>query len=176
MALVRSETEPTGLTSSLRRVVARVDPGIPLWSIRTLADAHAFMTRIPRAIASLALAGGLGGLLVAAVGLYGLLAFRVRQRRRELGIRLAVGADGRRLAGEVLRLALRQILPALAVGLSIAWLVAPILSVVLLGQNARAPGTYLGVAVAFLVVGLTAALIPARRAAGVEPAEVLRGE
>ena len=176
LALVRSETEPALLASSLRQVVAGVDPGIPLWSIRTLSEAHAYMIRIPRTIAALALAGGLGGLLVAAVGLYGLLAFRVRQRRRELGVRLAVGADGRRLAVETLKLALRQLLPALALGLLLAWLVAPILGVVLLGLNPRSPSTYLGVAVAFLGVGLVAALIPARRAAAVEPAEVLRGE
>jgi len=176
LALVRSETEPTLLAPNLRRVVAGVDSEIPLWSIRTLADAHAFMIRIPRSIAALALAGGLGGLLVAAVGLYGLLAFRVRQRRRELGVRLALGADGRRLGAEVLKLALRQLLPALMLGLLLAWLVAPLLGVVLLGLDPRAPTTYIGVATVFLGVGVVAALIPARRAAKVEPAEVLRGE
>jgi ABC-type antimicrobial peptide transport system permease subunit len=134
------------------------------------------MIRVPRAMAALALAGGLGGLLVAAVGLYGLLAFRVRQRRKELGVRLALGADGRRLAGEILKLALRQLLPALGVGLLLAWLLAPVLGVVLLGLNPRSPSTYLGVAMAFTAVGITAALIPARRAAAVNPAEVLRGE
>jgi ABC-type antimicrobial peptide transport system permease subunit len=176
MALVRSGTDPTTLTTALRQVVAGIDPEIPLWSVRTLADAHAFMTRVPRAMAALAVAGGLSGLLVAAVGLYGLLAFRVRQRHRELGVRLALGADGRRLALDILRLALRQLLPALAVGLVLAWLVAPVLGVVLLGLNPRAPATYLGVAMAFIVVGVTAALLPALRAAAVEPAEVLRGE
>ena len=176
MALVRSGTDPTTLTTALRRVVAGIDPEIPLWSTRTLADAHAFMIRVPRAMAALAVAGGLSGLLVAAVGLYGLLAFRVRQRHRELGVRLALGADGRRLALDILQIALRQLLLALAVGLVLAWLVAPVLGVVLLGLNPRAPATYLGVAMAFIVVGVTAALLPALRAAGVEPAEVLRGE
>jgi putative ABC transport system permease protein len=176
LALVRSGSEPTALTPDLRRVVAGVDPGIPLWSVRTLADAHAFMIRVPRGMAALAMAGGLGGLLVAAVGLYGLLAFRVRQRRRELGVRLALGADGRRLAGEVLKLALRQLLPALGIGLLLAWLVSPVLGVVLLGLNPRSPTTYLGVAAAFIAVGFAAAMIPARRAAAVDPAEVLRGE
>ena len=176
LALVRSRSEPTALTPALRRAVAGVDPGIPLWSVRTLADAHAFMIRVPRAMAAISFAGGIGGLLVAAVGLYGLMAFRVRQRRQELGVRLALGADGRRLAGEILRYALRQILPALGVGLFLAWLASPVLGVVLLGLNPRSPTMYLGVAAAFIGVGILAALIPAIRAAAVDPAEVLRGE
>jgi len=126
-------------------------------------------------MAALALAGGLAGLLVASVGLYGLLAFRVRQQRMELGVRAALGADGKRLAGEVLKLALRQLLPATGAGLVLAWLLAPLLGVVLLGLDPRSPVTYLGVGVAFFAVGVAAALIPARRAAVVEPAEILRG-
>ena len=152
-----------------------MDPGIPLWSVRTLADAHAFMIRIPRAMAALAFSGGMGGFLVAAVGLYGLLAFGVRRRRREYGIRLALGAGRKRLAGEILKLALRQLLPALVAGLLLAWLLSPILGVVLLGLNPRSANTYLGVAATFITVGLIAALIPAFRAAAVDPAEVLRG-
>ena len=174
MSLVRANGEPAALTPAFRRAVAAVDPGIPLWSVRTLADGHAFMIRVPRAMAALALSGGLCGLLVAAVGLYGLLAFRVRRRRREYGIRLALGADRIRLAGEILRLALGHLLPALAAGLLAAWLLSPILGVVLLGLNPRSLTTFLEVALAFLGVGLAAALIPAVRAAAVEPAEVLR--
>jgi len=176
VALLRSETEAASLAPGLRGLVADVDPRIPVWSVRSLADGHAFMTRVPRAMASIALAGGLGGLMVAAVGLYGLLAFRVRQRRRELGVRMAVGADGNRLMREVMRLALRQLLPAVVIGLALAWLLAPILGVVLLGLDPRAPLTYIAVAVSFVAVGLGAALVPALRAANVEPAEVLRGD
>ncbi len=73
---------------------------------------NAYVTRIPRVLAGMAVAGGMAGLLVAAVGLYGLLAFRVRQRRRELAIRLSLGADGRRLAWQVIQVALRQLAPA----------------------------------------------------------------
>lgn len=176
MALARSGAGGITLAPTLPSLVAEIDPEIPVWSVRTLSDAHAFMIRIPRAMASVALAGGLGCLLVAAVGLYALLAFRVRQRRKELGVRLALGADGRRLAREVLYVALRQILPAVAFGLALAWLVAPVLGVILMSVNPRSPMTFLGVALAFIAVGVTAALIPARRAASVDPAQVLRGE
>jgi ABC-type antimicrobial peptide transport system permease subunit len=123
----------------------------------------------------IAVGGGSAGLLVAAVGLYGLLAFRVRQRRRELGVRLALGANGRRLARETLVVAARQLLPAVAIGLSVAWLVSPILGAFLLGAEPRAPSTYVGVGATFVAVGLVAALLPALRAAATDPAEVLRG-
>jgi len=113
---------------------------------------------------------------VAAVGLYGLLAFRVRQRRRELGLRLALGADGARLAREVLSLAVRQLVPAVLAGLILAWVAAPLIAVALLGGNPRSPLVYLGVAGAFLLVGIAAALGPALRAAALDPAQVLRGE
>ena len=89
---------------------------------------------------------------------------------------MALGADGWRLAREVLEVALRQLLPAAGAGLLLAWLVAPVLGVLLLGLDPRSPVAYLGVGTVFLGVGLVAALVPARRAAAVQPAEVLRGE
>jgi len=176
LILLRSGGDAAALAPALRQVVLDTDPDLALWSVRTLADAHAYMVRVPRAMAGMASAGGVGGLLVAAAGLYGLLAFRVRRRRRELGIRMALGADGKRLAGEVLKVALRQLLPALGIGLFLAWLVAPLMGAVLLSTNPRSPGTFLVVATAFLTVGLTAALVPALRASGVEPADVLRAD
>lgn len=176
MALLRSRTGGGPAPSAVGSTLAGVDPGIPVFWVRTLADAHDYMTRVPRAMASIALAGGLGGLLVAAVGLYALLAFRVRQRRRELGVRLALGADGRVLAREVLRVAFRQLIPAMVFGLAVAWLLAPILGAVIMSSDPRSPGTFLGVAGSFLAVGMVAALIPSLRAAAVDPAQVLRGE
>lgn len=104
------------------------------------------------------------------------MAFRVRQRKRELGIHLALGADGRSLALQTLSFALRQVLPALALGLVVAWLIAPILGVLLLGLDPRGLGTYVGVAVSLLAVSLLAAALPALRASRVDPAQVLRGE
>jgi putative ABC transport system permease protein len=176
MVIVRSRGEAGPLAAGVRRAVAAVDPSIPLWNVRTLSAAHAYMTRVPRAMASMALGGGAAGLLVAAAGLYGLLAFRVRQRRRELGVRLALGADGTRLATEVMVAALRLLAPALLAGLAGAWLLSPVLSAFLLGLDPRSPVVYGGVAVSFLATGLAAAAIPALRAAGVDPARTLRSD
>jgi predicted permease len=176
MAVVRRRGDVGVLAPELRQAVASVSPDMAVWGVRTLADAHAFMIRIPRALALMALVGGAVGLVVAAVGLYGLLAFRVRQRRRELGVRMAVGADGRRLAGEVLLLAARQLAPAVVMGLALAWLAAPVLGAFLLSVDPRSPVVFAGVAVAFMGTGMVAALVPALRASGVDPARVLRGE
>lgn len=176
LVLARARGDGASLAPALRAAVAEVDPEIPVWGVRTLADGHAFMIRVPRALALMAAAGGLAGLLVASVGLYGLLAFRVRQRRREMGIRLALGADGRRLAAEVLGTALRQLVPAVVVGLALAWLAAPVLSAFLLGTDPRSPGVFAGVALGFLGMGVASALLPALRAGSVDPAEALRSE
>jgi len=174
MVIVRSSGEAGPLAAGVRRAVAAVDPSIPLWGVRTLASAHAYLTRVPRAMATMALAGGTAGLLVASAGLYGLLAFRVRQRRRELGVRLALGADGVRLARGVMGAALRLLAPALLTGLAGAWLLSPLLAAFLLGLDPHSGVVYGGVAASFLATGLLAAIIPALRAAGLDPARTLR--
>ena len=164
------------LTRAVRREVAAWNAQVPIQWVRTLDDPWDFMTRAQSNLSLLAVGGGIGGLLVAAVGLYALLAFRVRRARRELGVRLALGADGTRLARSVLRDAMGQLLPAVGVGLALAWLAAPALGAVLLGGDPRSPGVFGAVALAFLGTRAVAALIPALRARAVEPAEVLRGE
>lgn len=176
MMIARGRGEAGPLATGVRRAVAAADPSVPLWNVRTLSSAHAFMIRVPRAMATMALAGGVAGLLVAAAGLYGLLAFRVRRRRRELGVRLALGADGARLAREVMGAALRLLAPALLAGLAGAWLLSPVLAAFLLGLDPRSAVVYGGVAVSFLATGLAAATLPALRAAGLDPARTLRSD
>ncbi len=177
MLLLRVRDDATSLAPGLRQAVAAVDPAISVWDIRTLADGIAFVIRIPRVMGAMAVAGGIAGLMVAAVGLYGLLAFRVRQRRQDLGVRLALGANGRRLARDTVEDALRQLLPAVALGLLLAWFAAPYaLGAILSGIDPRSPSTFIGVAAVFLTIGLIAAVVPALRAAATDPADVLRGE
>jgi predicted permease len=165
-----------GLTGALRASMAHAAPDLALASVRTLSSGHAFMTRAQSTFSLLAFWGGASGLLVAVVGLYALLAFRVRQRRRELGVRKALGADGPTLVREILVMALRQLAPATAVGLAGAWLAAPVLGSILLGGDPRSPLVFGATAVTFIGAGLLAALVPALRAGRVEPASVLRSE
>ncbi len=164
------------LAPAVRRAVAEVDAGLPLTGVRTLADLLRFMTRAQATLGFLGASGGFAGLLVAVVGLYGLLAFRVRQRRRELGVRMALGADGPGVAVEVLRSAFRQLVPATVVGLALAWLAAPLLAAFTLGADPRNPVMYLAVGGAFLALGALAALPAALRAARTDPARALHGE
>ena len=165
-----------GLATALRTAMAGAAPDLPLGDVRTLSSGHAFMTRAQGTFSLLAVWGGASGLLVAIVGLYALLAFRVRQRRRELGVRKALGADGPTLVREVLVMALKQLAPATAVGLAGAWLAAPILGAILLGGDPRSPLVFGATALTFLGAGLCAALVPAIRAGRVAPASVLRSE
>jgi predicted permease len=174
MLLARSAQGGGTLAAELRRSVAEVDASLPVWGVRTLADAYAYMIRVPRAFAALALGGGAAGFLVAAVGLYGLLAFRVRQRRSDLGVRLALGADGARLGREVVMWAMWLLVPAVFVGLVLAWVVSPVLAVALFGADPRAPEVYGLVGATFLGVGMLAALGPALRAAATDPVGTLR--
>lgn len=164
------------MTGRLRSALAQAAPDRAIYDVRTLASGHAFMTRAQGTFSTLASAGGGAGLLVAVVGLYAMLAFRVRQRRRELGVRKALGADGATLVREVLTVALRQLLPAVAVGLGLAWLAAPLLGAILMGGEPRSPLVFGGVALLFVGAGLGAAVVPALRAGRVEPASVLRSE
>jgi putative ABC transport system permease protein len=176
MILIRGDTDAGDLAAGLRGAVAAVDRGIAVSAVRTLADGYAYLTRVPRAMGALAFGGGVAGLLVAAVGLYGLVAFRVRQRRRELGVRLALGADGGRLAYETMSFALKQLVPAIVIGLSLAWLVGPILAIFALGVDPRSPSTLAGVGIVFLSVGMVAAAIPTARAAATDPSDALRAD
>lgn len=175
MILVRGTVTPA-LAREVRSAFAPWGGGVVLGELRTLEDGYRFMTRAQSTLSFLAVAGGLAGLLVAGAGLYALLAFRVRRARREMGIRLAVGADGRRLARSVVASALGQLLPAMAVGLVLAWLAAPLLGLILLGGDPRSPAAYTAVAAVFLLTGLAASLAPALRASRLQPAEVLGEE
>lgn len=175
MILVRGTVTPA-LTGEVRTAVGRVGSGVVLNEVRTLEDGYRFLTRAQSTLSALAVSGGLAGLLVAGVGLYALLAFRVRRGRREMGIRLALGADGARLARDVVGLALGQLLPGVVAGLFLAWLAAPLLGILLLGGDPRSPVAYGLVSGVFVAVGLLAALVPAARAASLKPAEVLGGD
>ncbi len=175
LLLVRGDVTPV-LAREARRAATAAVPGLVMGEVQTLESRHRFMTRAQSTLSLLAVTGGLAGLLVAGAGLYAILAFNVRRSRRDMGIRLALGASSRRLARDVLSAALGQLVPGLVVGLALAWLAAPLLGILLLGGDPRSPTAYTLVAGVFLATGMVAALIPAFRAARVHPAQVLTEE
>jgi predicted permease len=117
---------------------------------------------------------GVTGLVLAAVGLYGLLAFVVSRRRRELGIRMALGATAQRVRRMIVRDGMKPVAIGLAVGFAGAMVVARLLGAFLYGVSPLDPVTYVAIAVLLFAVGLAASLAPARKAVGADPVEVLR--
>jgi predicted permease len=172
--LLRTDSEPTAAIPAAREVLRSIDPDLPLYAVQTLSERFDTVV-FTRRFASLAMAAlALMSLLLAAMGLYGVVAFLVGERRRELGLRLALGADSRRLAGHVLAKALRLILPGILLGLAGAAALTRFLSGMLFQVEPHDPLS-MALAVGVIVVAcLLAALAPARRAARVDPVESLR--
>ena len=160
----------------MRALIRQINPNLPVSQALPLQEITA-LSLIPQRITA-AVAGSLGivGLLLAALGIYGVTSYSVARRLRELGIRVALGADG----GSVLRLILRQglvlTLAGVAIGLVVGALVFQVVRSLLLGVAAIDPITFLGGAALFLAVALAASYFPARRATKVDPMVALRAE
>lgn len=173
---VRTTGDPRQLVPAVRREVAAVAPTWMAERPRTLEESVG-ASLLPQRIAAGMLSGfGVVALLLAAIGLYGVVAFAVAQRTREIGIRVALGAQQR----EVLRLMLRQgmMLAAigLALGLPMAFAAGKLVSGFLLGTSASDPVVFLGAGAALGIVTLVASYVPARRAARVDPMVALRAQ
>jgi predicted permease len=174
--LVRSRVDGAGLLRPVRETIRELDPGIAVMSLVTVPQHFELMTFIPRAIAAMLTAFGLLSLLLGTTGLYGVIAFDVARRTREVGIRIALGA----LRGEVLRLILwdgmKLVVVGVAVGLGLATLITGFFSAYLFDVGATDPVAFIGVALLMLGVTVAATLRPARRAAATNPVEALRHE
>ena len=173
---VRTAGQPTAIISAIREAVRQLDPNLPLFEFTTQ-NAQAETTLAQESLfARLTASFGLLALLLASIGLYGVLAYSVAQRTREIGVRMALGASSR----DVLKLIVRQGMLLVAIG-SVAGLIAAFnltrfVSSQLFGMNASDPFTFLGVALLLAAVALVACWIPARRAAKTDPMAALRYE
>jgi putative ABC transport system permease protein len=169
---------PESLLKPLRREVAKVDPNLPLYFPGT-PKYHMDSNMAPfRIIASMfSLFGGIA-IVLAAVGIYGVMSFAVNQRRQEFGVRMALGADNGRILGMVLRQGSRQVVVGLAIGIGLSLLIAFLgrsgIDTILIGVNALDPSTYVAVTMLVAAVALFAVLVPARRATRVDPMLALR--
>jgi macrolide transport system ATP-binding/permease protein len=172
--VARTAIEPERLFQSVRAGVAALDPAIPMFDVKTLKEHVGISLYLQRMAATLLSIFGLLALSLAALGLYGVMAYTVTQRTRELGIRISVGAK----QGDVLKLILGQGLTLAVVGMIgglIAALAVTRLSAHLLyGVSAADPMTFTGIAVLLLGVALGASYFPARRATKVDPMIALR--
>jgi predicted permease len=171
---IRTTVRPEAIVEALRRVVHAADPALPLVNVRTQQDQIDSDLGDERLLVSLTSAFGLLALLLAAVGIYGLLAYSVAQRTREIGIRMAIGAVPRQILGMVLRESLSLSASAVALGVIAAWLVSRFVTSMLFGIAPSDPAVVSGAATLLMLVVLGASWLPARRAARVQPMEALR--
>ncbi len=173
---LRTEGNPTGLTQILRQQVQAVDPDLPVFGEQTmesLVSASLAQRRFAMQIVGLF---GVLALLLAGIGIYGVMSYAVSQRTREIGIRLALGASTGAILRVVLRQGMRLTLIGVAVGLSAAFMLTRLLRGLLFGVAPTDPVTYVLLAVLLAAVALLACYIPARRATKVDPLVALRYE
>ncbi len=174
--VVRTATEPQLAISSIRQQILALDPNLPVQNIRTIDEHLRFALYPMRMGAGMLMIFGLVGLLLAAIGLYGVMAFTVARRTHEIGIRIALGAQTR----DVLRLVIRQgmvlTLIGLLCGVLVSLAVTRMISGALYGVSATDPLTFILVIVMLMSVALLACYLPARRATRVDPMVALRHE
>jgi len=165
--------DPSALATSLRRAVRGVDPRLPIYDLATLDEIRAASAATTRFNMLLLTTLGVIGLLLAAVGIYGVISWFVSQRTQEIGLRMALGATERGVLTLVAWQAMRPVLAGLIVGLAGAVAATRALSSLLFGVTATDPATFAGVLVVLAGAALLASWLPARRAARVEPTRAL---
>ncbi len=174
--VIRTTADPAQLAATIREIVRSLDHTAIVSMIATMEEQLDEQVSPRRFQTWLLSVFSLLALLLASVGIYGVMHYSVAQRTRELGIRMALGAEPGNLLGMILREGLTMIVPGLIAGLLGArWLTA-LLSGVLFGVKTTDPFTYLTVALVLITVAIGAIWIPARRAATVDPLNALRQE
>lgn len=174
--LVRSRSGSEAGTAALRRVVRGLNPDLALIDARSLTEEFRFSLWVERLFSSTLGVFALVALVIAAVGLYGVVAYSVAQRTREIGIRMALGADAGRVRGMVVNQAMRLTVIGLGLGLAGAFAVTRFMAAVLTGVSPTDPPTFTVVSIVLLLSGVIAAWVPAMRATRVDPMVALRYE
>jgi ABC-type antimicrobial peptide transport system permease subunit len=173
---LRTAANPAALVKSVREIVSQAAANLPLTNVRTQTEQIDHMLFRRRMLARLSSFFGLAALVLACIGLYGLLSYEVAPRTRELGIRMALGAQQRDLLRLVVGQGILLVLIGAAIGILAAIGVTHFMSTMLYGIHADDPLTFAAVAILLTLVALTACYIPARRAMRVDPMVALRHE
>jgi len=173
---VRSDLPPAALMNTIRETVDRVDPTLPVFNLQTMEQQFHANIAIERVVAGTSMAFAVLATALAALGLYGVLAFSVAQRSREIGLRVALGAPTSRIRAMVLRQVAGMAVIGIVLGATAAALLGRAAQSLLFGIEAGNPLMLAAAAVVLAAVTLGAAYIPARRASHVDPMSVLRYE
>jgi predicted permease len=172
--LVRSRVDPSIMQREIRTAVHAIDPDQPVENFRTLAEVRSASLSSPTLVATLLGLFGLLALVITAAGIAGVIAFSVNQRTQEFGIRMALGAQRTSVLSLVLRQGLALVLSGLAIGLAGALVLTRVLTTLLFGIQPTDGVTFVAVSMVLVAVAAVACLIPARRAASVDPMVALR--
>jgi putative ABC transport system permease protein len=174
--VVKTTTEPGAMLTTMRQQVSQLDPALPIFGIQTMREIR--NNNVAPERLNLGLLGGFAALalILAIIGLYGLLAFTVTQRQREIGIRMALGAQRFDVLNLVVGQGMRLILAGVVIGLLGSFALTRVLASVLFKVEPTDPLTFVTVTFSLCVVALLACYIPARRATKVDPMVALRFE
>ena len=173
---VKASSAPLTLTQPVREAVASLNADIPLYWVQTLDAATDQSLWFVRVFGTMFMIFGFVALFLASVGLYAVMSFSVSRRTREVGIRMALGAQGRDVISMIFGQGLWQLSIGMLLGLALAAGISSVMTVVLFQVQPRDPAIFGGVAAVLVAVGLMACLIPARRATRVDPLVALRSD
>jgi putative ABC transport system permease protein len=172
--VLRTTGDPGAVVPALRSLLRATDPSLPLYNVRSMDELLAESVARAR-VATLSLGGfALLALLLAAVGLYGVIAHATRQREREIGIRMALGADTGGVLRMVLGQGMRLVLGALVLGALGAFALTRLLQGLVFGVTTTDPLTFATMIGVLTAAALAACLVPARRAAAIQPVDAIR--
>jgi putative ABC transport system permease protein len=174
--VVRTAADPAALAGPVRRAAYDVDATVPVADLQPLTTLLAGSLGRPRLVAGLLSTFAAAGVLLSVVGLYGVVVVRVRQREREIGIRMALGASGRTMAAAVVGQGLRHAGVGLLIGVPAALALTRLMASLIYGVSPRDPLTFAALPLLLAVVAAVACYLPARRAARVDPVVALRSD
>jgi ABC-type antimicrobial peptide transport system permease subunit len=171
---VRSHGDPHAIVEPVRRLLKSIDPELPLYQVATLSEEVDRSLWQERLVAALTSCFGAFALLLSTLGLYGILAYFVARRQREIGLRIALGADSR----QVIWLVVRRVVPTLAMGVvagaALSWLVGALVRSLLYGVRPFDPITEVPAILLLITIGIGGVTVPAFRALRVDPSSALR--
>ena len=174
--VVRTSVPPLNMTAAVKRAVSEVDPNKPAAQFRTMENFLDRQVQYMRLYIALLTVFGAVAAVLAAIGIYGVMAYSVAERTREIGIRMALGAGARDVLTLVVRQALLLVSIGVVIGLAGSFALTRVIKSALYGVTATDPATYAGVSILLLLVAVAASLIPTRRAVAVDPTIALRYE